>query len=271
LRGFERRKKEPVSLEVTDILLLLTHATIYRSDATLKSKSTMTATPMASYVHSILQTSCAVKRWRGGSKSRGKAKTQNNYLSHFFFSIARSKHNNNSIMFKSPPSATVPTTTPPSYVARNPVVHVWDANPMAGLTEAEKANARKKIAKLLRKEHSIKIIVEANKTLLCGQGDSAIIKTSPERKPAVRKEDNTRSPVNFYEYVKVSGASSPGNNRPEGFDFVKKSSCRCGSSFFEGKRDPWWIHSPWHHHDGYHSCHFWAGVCSTETGQKAQM
>jgi hypothetical protein len=56
---------------------------------------------------------------------------------------------------------------------------------MAGLTEAEKANARKKIAKLLRKEHSIKVIVEANKTLLCGQGNAAIIKTSPNRKPAI--------------------------------------------------------------------------------------
>jgi hypothetical protein len=126
-------------------------------------------------------------------------------------------------MFESPPS-TVPTTIPPSSVARNPnpVVPVPDADPMAGLTEAEKANARKKIAKLLRKEHTIKIIVEANETLLSGQGDAAIIKTSPERKPAIRKEDNMRSPVNLYEYVKVAGDSSPGNNRPEGFGFVNK-------------------------------------------------
>jgi hypothetical protein len=93
---------------------------------------------------------------------------------------------------------------------------------MAGLTETEKANARKKIAKLLRKEHSIKIILEANKTLLCGQGDAAIIKTSPDRKPTIRKEDNMRSRVDLYKYVKVSGDSSPGNNRPEGFGFVKK-------------------------------------------------
>ena len=108
-------------------------------------------------------------------------------------------------MFESPPS-TVPTTIPPSSVARNPnpVVPVPDADPMAGLTEAEKANARKKIAKLLRKERSIKIIVEANKTLLIGQGDAVIIKTSPKRKPAIRKEDNMRSPVNLGEYVKVS-------------------------------------------------------------------
>ncbi len=134
------------------------------------------------------------------------------------FSMTRSKHNNNSIMFESPPSATVPTTNPPPSVA----VHVSDADPMAGLTEAEKANARKKIAKLLRKEHSIKIILEANKTLLCGQGDAAIIKTSPDRKPTIRKEDNMRSRVDLYKYVKVSGDSSPGNNRPEGFGFVKK-------------------------------------------------
>jgi ABC-type uncharacterized transport system ATPase subunit len=55
-------------------------------------------------------------------------------------------------------------------VARNtnPVAHVSDAGPVAGLTEEEKANARKKIAKLLRKERSIKIIVEANETLLSG-------------------------------------------------------------------------------------------------------
>ena len=59
------------------------------------------------------------------------------------FSMTRSKHNNNSIMFESPPSATVPTTNPPPSVA----VHVSDADPMAGLTEAEKANARKKIAR----------------------------------------------------------------------------------------------------------------------------
>ena len=101
------------------------------------------------------------------------------------FSMTRSKHNNNSIMFESLPSATVPTTISPSSVARSPVVHVSDADPMAGLTEEEKDNARKKIAKLLRKEHSIKIIVEANKTLLCGQGDAAIIKMSPERKLAI--------------------------------------------------------------------------------------
>jgi hypothetical protein len=43
-----------------------------------------------------------------------------------------------------------------------------DANPMAGLTEGENAKARKKLAKLLRKEHSIKQIVELNKALLCG-------------------------------------------------------------------------------------------------------
>ncbi len=111
---------------------------------------------------------------------------------------------------------------PRSSVARDTIVPVLDADPMAGLTEEEKDNARKKIAKLLRKEHSIKIIVEANKTLLCGQGDAAIIKMSPERKLAIWKEDNMRSPVNLYEYVKVSGDSSPGNNRPEGFGFDNK-------------------------------------------------
>jgi ABC-type uncharacterized transport system ATPase subunit len=58
-------------------------------------------------------------------------------------------------MSESPPSPTVSTT--------NPVVHVWDADPMAGLTEEEMTNAGKKIAKLLRKEHSITIIVEAKK------------------------------------------------------------------------------------------------------------
>jgi hypothetical protein len=93
-------------------------------------------------------------------------------------------------------------TTTPLAVTRNLVVTVPDVDPMAGLTEEEKAKARKKIAKLLRKEHSIKRIVEANKTLLIGQGDADIIKTSPERKPAIRKEDNMRSPVNLYEYVK---------------------------------------------------------------------
>ena len=56
---------------------------------------------------------------------------------------------------------------------------------MAGLTEEEKVNARKKIAKLFRKEHSIKQIVEANKTLLCGQSDTDIIKMSPESKLAI--------------------------------------------------------------------------------------
>jgi hypothetical protein len=75
---------------------------------------------------------------------------------------------------------------------------------MAGLMEEERANARKKNATLLREEHSIKIIVGANETLLSGQGDAAIIKTSPKRKPEIRKEDNMRSSVNLYEYVKVS-------------------------------------------------------------------
>ncbi len=51
--------------EATDILLLLTHATIYSFDATLKYKSTMTATPMASYVRSILQTTCTVNQNTG--------------------------------------------------------------------------------------------------------------------------------------------------------------------------------------------------------------
>jgi hypothetical protein len=86
----EKKRTSVLGLyEATDILLLLTHATIYRFDATLNSKSTMTATPTASDVRSILQTNCTVKRWRGGSKrwrggskSSGKAKTQNNYLSH---------------------------------------------------------------------------------------------------------------------------------------------------------------------------------------------
>jgi hypothetical protein len=77
--------------EAADILLLLTHAAIYRSDATLKSKSTMMATPTASCVRSILQTSCTVKRWCGGSKCRGKAKTQNNYLSHLCFQRQEAK------------------------------------------------------------------------------------------------------------------------------------------------------------------------------------
>ena len=31
-----------------------------------------------------------------------------------------------------------------------------------------------------------------------------------------------RSPVNLYKYVKVSGDSSPGNNRQKGFGFVNK-------------------------------------------------
>ncbi len=31
-----------------------------------------------------------------------------------------------------------------------------------------------------------------------------------------------RSPVSLYQYVKVSADSLPGNNRPEGFGFVKK-------------------------------------------------
>jgi hypothetical protein len=44
--------------EATDILLLLRHATIYRFDATLKSKSAVRATPTVSYVRSILQTKC---------------------------------------------------------------------------------------------------------------------------------------------------------------------------------------------------------------------
>jgi hypothetical protein len=72
--------------EATDILLLLTHATIYHFYATLKSKSTMTATPAASYyIRSNLQTTCTKKIWCGGEKSRGKANTQNNYLSHLLF------------------------------------------------------------------------------------------------------------------------------------------------------------------------------------------
>jgi hypothetical protein len=123
-------------------------------------------------------------------------------------------------MSESPPSPTVPTTISPSFAARNP--NPVDAGPMAGLTEEERANAKKKIARLSRKEHSIKIIVEANGTLLSGQGDAAIIKTSTEKKPAIRKEDNMRSPINLYGYVKVSGDSPPGNNRPEGFGFVNK-------------------------------------------------
>jgi hypothetical protein len=117
---------------------------------------------------------------------------------------------------------------------------------MAGLTEAEKANARKKIAKLLRKERSIKIIVEANKTLLIGQGDAVIIKTSPERKPAIRKEDNMRSPVNLGEYVKVSGDSSPGNNRPEGFGFISKVAGVGAASMVTVKLDE--IHGGSTHH-----------------------
>jgi hypothetical protein len=88
-KGKKRKGKKRTSVlglyEATDILLLLMHATIYHFDATLKWKSTMTATLTASYVRSILQTSCTVKKWRGGSKCRGKAKTQNNYLSHFIF------------------------------------------------------------------------------------------------------------------------------------------------------------------------------------------
>ena len=161
--------------------------------------------------------------------------------------LTKSQHNNNSIMLESPPSPTVPTATPPSSVARNPVVHhVSDADPMAGLTEAEKANARKKIAKLLRKERSIKIIVEANKTLLIGQGDAVIIKTSPERKPAIRKEDNMRSPVNLGEYVKVSGDSSPGNNRPEGFGFISKVAGVGAASMVTVKLDE--IHGGSTHH-----------------------
>ncbi len=117
---------------------------------------------------------------------------------------------------------------------------------MAGLTEAEKANARKKIAKLLGKERSIKIIVEANKTLLIGQGDAVIIKTSPERKPAIRKEDNMRSPVNLGEYVKVSGDSSPGNNRSEGFGFISKVAGVGAASMVTVKLDE--IHGGSTHH-----------------------
>jgi hypothetical protein len=176
------------------------------------------------------------------------------------------QHNNNSIMLESPPSPTVATTIPPSFVARKPnrVVRVSDAGPMAGLTEEEKANAtRKKIAKLLRKEHSIKIIVEANEILLSGQGDAVIIKLSPERKPAIRNKDNMRSPVNLYEYVKVSGDWSPGNNRPEGFGFVNKIAFVEAASNFSLKLDD--IHGGSTHHGitmmDISTPAFWTRVC----------
>jgi hypothetical protein len=66
--------------EMTVILLLLAHATIYRLDKTLDSNLTMTASPAASLVCSILEKNCAMKRWQGDSESNAGAKTHNNYL-----------------------------------------------------------------------------------------------------------------------------------------------------------------------------------------------
>jgi hypothetical protein len=167
----------------TVILLLLTHTTIIRLDGT--SNSTMTASPAASFICSILQKNCTMK------SSEGVSTTHNNSLSNNKKPTQQQEHRS---CAQSPPSPTVPMLAPPSSLARNLVVNVLDAGPMAGLNEEEKGNARKKIAKLLRKEHSIKRIVETNKTLLCGQGNAAIIKMSPERKLVIWKEHNMGSP-----------------------------------------------------------------------------
>jgi hypothetical protein len=169
-----------------NILLLLTHSAIHGFKM-LKSKLAMTATTAASYVAFYNELYCSKMAWL--FKIQGQSKHTNQLSLTLIFSVTRSQHNNNSIMFESPPSPTVPTTIPPSSmapnVAPNLVVHVSDASPMTDLTEVEKVNARKKTAKLLRKEQSIKVIVKANKTLFCGQGNAAIIKMSLERKPTI--------------------------------------------------------------------------------------
>jgi hypothetical protein len=88
--------------EATDILLLLRHATIYRFDATLKSKSAVRATPTVSYVRSILQTKCFYcEEMAWWFEIQGQSKDTKQLSLTLIFSVTRSKHNNNSIMFES--------------------------------------------------------------------------------------------------------------------------------------------------------------------------
>jgi hypothetical protein len=75
-------------------------------------------------------------------------------------------------------------------------------NPWLVLARREGQCKEENSEAILRKEHGIKIIVEANETLLPGQRDAAIIKTSPENNPKIQKEDKVRSPVNSMDMSK---------------------------------------------------------------------
>ena len=94
---------------------------------------------------------------------------------------------------------------------------------LEGLSEKEKAESRKKIAKLLRKQQNLKKIKEANKSLLTGQADIPLVVTPPERKPFVVIQDDMRPAIKMNEYVKIASDTSPGKNRPEGFGYVVKA------------------------------------------------
>ena len=96
---------------------------------------------------------------------------------------------------------------------------------MKSTAVALSAKQIKALEKIERQEKNLERITEANNWRFqdeCDNFDLAV-PTPPERKIYVDITDDCRPFLSNYSFVKVEADTSPGNNRPPGFGYIKSS------------------------------------------------
>ena len=94
--------------------------------------------------------------------------------------------------------------------------------------------------KIEQQEKNLEQIKEANSRRYQDECENLdiVVPTPPKKKPHVDIEDDSRLFLTKYSLVKVESDTSPGNNHPTGFSYIKSTFVVRGSAHYDVKYTP---------------------------------